>query len=281
MTAGDSTYSLLDCGDGRRLERLGGVVVSRPAPAAAFPPSLPAQHWREADLVFERGSGWTGDAPEPWREAFGPVVLGLRPAGQGQVGVFPEHAGVGERMDTLLSRLPVPDGGWRALNLFAHTGLATLRLAARGDISVAHVDAAQAAVRQARENAALSGLEEVPIRWLVDEAMSFLAREQRRGSRYHVIMADPPAFGRGKRGEWKLSRDLPALLAAMAALIEPPTVLCLTCHSEGWNSGELRERVAASLPAAGQIETDILALRPEHGGRALPAGHAVYAIIPE
>lgn len=276
-------YALLDCGSGRRLERFGDTVVSRPAPAAAAPPALSAAEWQAASLSFSRESGWRGDAPPGWRVAFGPAVLNLGPSSGGRLGVFPEHAAVCDRIDALLDAMPPPANGWTALNLFAHTGLATLRLAARNDVGdVAHVDAAPASVRLARENAADSGLGAKRVRWLVDDAMQFMKRETRRGNRYDIVLADPPAYGRSRKsgGEWKLERDLPALLEAAAPLLsDRPALLCLTCHSLGWTAANLADRVGLALPAAGGVKAERLALRPASGAPPLAAGVAVFAVF--
>lgn len=274
-----SGYDFLDCGNGRRLERLGGVIVDRPAPAAAFPPGLPPERWREASLSFSRETGWLGTAPGDWQAAFEGVRLGLRPASQGQVGVFPEHVIVCDRLDAVLDADGANRDEVRILNLFAHTGLATLRLASRGNVAVAHIDAAPAAVRQAKENAALSGMEKAPVRWLVDDALTFMRREVRRGNRYHLILADPPSFGRsGKGGEWKLDRDLPALLEYASALLAPDAAgMCLTCHSEGWSGDKLAGLLRMAMPQLGRIEMGDLPLRSHEGGRTLRTGMAALA----
>lgn len=273
MIGGDAGYALLDCGDGRRLERVGGITVVRPAPAARFPVSLPGAEWRGAGLEFARERGWRGDAPGDWRVAFGPAVLGLRPAAAGQIGVFPEHVRVAEILEAALDA--GGSGAPSVLNLFAHTGLLTLRLAAR-KAAVAHVDASASAVRRARENAALSGLEEAPVRWLVDDALSFMRREVRRGRRYDLVAADPPSHGRGKGGEWSLRRNLPELLDLMGALLKPGATACLSCHSEGVREEDASALMRKSLPALREVRGEELSLCPESGGRSLRAGFVVF-----
>lgn len=270
-----SAYAFLDCGDGRRLERLAGVTVSRPAPAAMFPRKLSPDEWRNADLSFDRDAGWTGAAPDDWRVELGGAVLGLRPAAGGQIGVFPEHA---EVCDALADALAVPaaiggTGARRVLNLFAHTGQATLRLAALQGTEVTHVDAAPAAVKQARINVELSGLADRPVRWLTDDALGFLRRAARRGDVYDAILADPPAYGRSKKGgEWKLERDLPELLSLAGRLLAGEgAVFCLTCHREGWTPEDAARAVRGAMPG-GDFSARPLALCPEGGGNALPAG---------
>ncbi|HXG26550.1 MAG TPA: class I SAM-dependent methyltransferase, partial [Candidatus Binatia bacterium] len=206
-------YELLDAGDGRRLERFGRRVVDRPAPAA-----LEARRdfhaWRASDLRFDPGRGWTaagkpvepaGD--EPWVLVVDGLRLELRPTDSGGLGLYPEHAAnlawvadrVRERVAARSATGEARDAGSvdppAVLHLFAHTGLLTLA-AARAGAAVAHVDAARGAVEWARRNAALSGLEDRPVRWLVDDAAAFVAREARRGRRYDGIVLDPPSFGR-------------------------------------------------------------------------------------
>lgn len=276
-------YAFLDCGSGRRLERFAGRVVSRPAPAADNRPGLSDAEWRAADLIFSRELGWRGDAPADWRVAFGPAVLNLRPASRGQLGVFPEHAAVCDRIDAILDADTPPEHGWSVLNLFAHTGLATLRLAARHDVrDVAHVDAAPASVRLARENAADSGLSGKRVRWLADDAMQFMKREARRGNRYDIIIADPPSYGRNRKsgGEWKIERDLPGLLETASALLsDRPALLCLTCHSVGWTEADLAGLLRQAVPDFVFARAEPLALVPESGATPLPAGIAGIASV--
>ncbi len=261
-------YEFLDCGNGRRLERFARVVVDRPAPAALWEPGLPDRVWRSADLRFDRDTKWTGAAPDDWRIALGGTTMALRPAGGGQVGVFPEHVRVGELVSAAIHACVDAS----ILNLFAHTGLVTLMAARTNGASVTHVDAAPASVRQARENAALSGLEDRPVRWIVDDALTFLRREVRRGRRYGVVVADPPAYGRSRKGgEWKFSRDLPYLLETAAELLaDPPGRLFLTCHEEGFGRDEVTATVRSVM--GGRAEAETLELVSECGGQALPAG---------
>lgn len=273
-----SDYALLDCGGGRRLERFGGVLVSRPAPGAHWRRGLPDDAWNAAELSFTKESGWRGDAPADWTVRLGGVTTGLRPAGAGQVGVFPEHAAVAAK---ILSRRRSAAGEstpLRVLNLFAHTGLATLMLAA-ADCEIVHIDGAAAAVGQARANAALSGLADKPVRWIADDAVKFMRREVRRGRKYGVVLADPPAFGRGGKnnGEWKLERDLPALLGLADALLDAGGLLALTCHSEGWEDGRL-PAVVRENTGMREIAEEPLTLAPESPqGNPLPGGRLLFA----
>jgi 23S rRNA (cytosine1962-C5)-methyltransferase len=224
-------YELLDAGDGRRLERFGDHIVDRPAPTAWLEPRAPSR-WAEADLRFERDVGWTGPglaaANADWAVEIADLRLELRPTDAGQVGLFPDHATV---VPWLIDRVRKRDEP-SILNLFAYTGLITLALA-RAGAAVAHIDALRSAVTWARRNAALTGLEDRPIRWLVDDARAFVAREVRRGRRYHGVVLDPPTYGHGTGGKaWRLDRDLEPLLADIRRLLMPDGFLLLTAHAE-------------------------------------------------
>ncbi len=276
-------YALLDCGDGMKLERFAGVTVCRPAPGALGRPRLAGEIWRRADLSFSKETGWRGDAPTDWRLRFGETVLLLRPAAGGQLGVFPEHLPVADWIKEKISAAPYREkieknGVFRILNLFAHTGLASLRLITLPKTEIIHLDAAAAAVRWARENAAASGLGDRPIRWITDDALGFMRRERRRDKRYDLILADPPAFGRGKKGEWKLERDLPELCALAGELLMPgPAGFVLTCHREGLNREEAEVEMRGRLPGFSKVESRDLRLTGVDGKVTLPAGCAVFA----
>ncbi len=197
-------YEFLDCGDRRKLERFGTVVVDRPCPRAAWAPGLSAAAWQEADAVFHRRSGgdsaWEfrdGPPADDWCVTFDDITLGLRPAGNGQVGVFAEQLSnwrwIQEAVASAGREVSV-------LNSFAYTGAASL-FAAAGGASVCHVDAAKSSVTQTRLNAGLSGLADRPLRLIVDDMVTFMEKEVRRGRTYDGIILDPPAFGRSKSGK--------------------------------------------------------------------------------
>ena len=274
-------YEFLDCGNGRRLERFAAQVTVRPAPGAAHPPALSRRVWEQADLVFEPRRGWQGKEPANWQVTINGATLGLRLAGQGQVGVFPEHDSVCSLLAKKIASSAASPRPCTVLNLFAHTGLATLRLAALpGAGEIVHADASRSAINQAKANAVASGLGDAPIRWFVDDAMSLMAREIRRGRRYGLIVADPPSLGRDKKSgrEWRFDRDIEELLSLAGSLLEPGSgMLCLTFHSEGWD-GEMVAKLMNTLPGLPRrrhIET--LTLESRQGGNPLFAGTAVLA----
>jgi 23S rRNA (cytosine1962-C5)-methyltransferase len=265
----DAGIGLLDAGDGRRLDRFGGRVVDRPAPAADGRRLRPAR-WREADLRFEPGDGWSGRvAHDPWAVTIDGLTLELRASPSGGVGLFTEQLA---NLAWLEARVAERGAGVTILNLFAHTGLLTLA-AARAGAAVAHVDASRPAVAWARRNAELSGLADRPIRWLVDDAASFVVREARRGRRYDGLVLDPPSFGRAGARRWRLLDDLPGLLEACASALAPDGFALLTAHTAGVDERFLAHAAAQAL---GRRTLDVapLVLDAESGAR-LELGWAV------
>lgn len=260
------SYELLDVGAGGRLERFGDIVVDRPAPGALDDRGDPAP-WREAGLRFDRDRGWSGPAASvgPWtiEVAEANLTLELRPTDAGQVGLFPEH----------LAMLPwlVARGASTVLSLFAYTGLATLALARNG-VAVTHVDASRPSVGWARRNADLSGVADRPIRWIVDDAPTFVRREGRRGRHYDGLLLDPPTYGHGPNGHAWTMDALPGLLADCRSLLAPDGFALLTAHSPGYDAERLAGLLADGLGRrAAAIRTGELELRTA-AGRPLALG---------
>ncbi len=266
-------YELVDAGGGARLERFGMHSTDRPH-GGAYGERRAPERWAEAALRFDRDAGWSGpalaEAREGWPAEVGGLRLLLRPTDAGQVGAFPEHAAMlpwlRERVE--LRRATAPDDAppVRVLHLFAYTGLVTLSLAAVG-AAVAHVDAARPAVAWARRNAAANGLGDAPIRWLVDDARAFVARERRRGSRYDGVVLDPPTYGHGASGRpWRLDTDLDLLLVECRAILSPDGFLLLTAHTEHLGEDQLGGRLGLALRrSAADIETGDLRLEATSG----------------
>lgn len=280
-------YELLDFGDGRKLERIGGMVLDRPAPAANDVKCRGGEAWKHWTARYElsddaaRGT-WhvRNEMPEPWLTGWRSLTLELRPTPFGHVGLFAEHAENWDWLTRLIAERRATGGEVRMLNLFAYTGGATLAAAAAG-AEVAHVDAARNIVTWARHNAVLSGLSQAPIRWLAEDASLFVARERRRGKQYEVIVLDPPSYGHGPKGQtWVLERDLPTLLADCAALMsETPLAVLLTCHSPGFGPQVLQAALCAAgfKAKGGQMEVNEMWLKTTDG-RRLHAGGAARVI---
>ncbi len=223
------TYQLVDSGDGKKWERFGSFTLCRPCPQAVWRPSR--NHNADASFSREGGNQWVVKTklPREWEISLRGVRMKIQPTDFGHLGVFPEHAALWDWMRPLIQK------GDRILNLFAYSGGASLA-AAQAGAEVCHLDASKGMVDWARENAALNDLKGAPIRWIVDDALKFLRREEKRGSRYDGIILDPPTFGRGGKGEvFKIEEEiLPLLELCKAVLSEKPKFLIFSCHTPGF-----------------------------------------------
>ncbi len=272
-------YELLDSGDGAKLERFGPYTIVRPEKAALWRRALPTERWQNAHAEFilsDKGEGewvYRRPVPERWLMQYGHISFWAKLTPFRHTGVFPEQA---PHWDWIARQIRAAGRHLNVLNLFAYTGIATLVAAAAG-ASVVHVDASKPTLAWAKENAAASGLADRPIRWLLDDALKFVRREQRRRRRYDAIIMDPPVFGRGPKGEvWRFSQSFPELVAACREVLatEPLFVLItgyaiedssLTLHNL------LRELVG---PRPGRLTAGELVLLD---GAARPLSLAVYA----
>ncbi|MBO9724396.1 MAG: class I SAM-dependent methyltransferase [Novosphingobium sp.] len=271
-------YGLVDSGHGRKLERYGDYRFVRPEPQAMWTPRL--ENW-DAHGEFVPGSDedgggrWLFDKPVPregWPLAWNEVSFTAQCTPFRHLGFFPDMAPVWDWMREMLAGRDDAN----TLNLFGYTGVGTLALSAHGPVT--HVDASKKSVGQARENAALAGLEDRPVRWLIDDAAKFTAREVRRGKRYDGIILDPPKFGRGPTGEtWRLEENLPSLLADCRQLLDSDSkFLFLTVYAVRMSSlalAGLMEELFRDLP--GTIEHGDLSVREDGEGRLLPT--AIFA----
>ncbi|WP_421859146.1 class I SAM-dependent methyltransferase [Oricola sp.] len=278
-TAADKDYALLDSGDGLKLERYGPYRIVRPEAQAIWAKRLPAGEWDAADAVFtgdtdEEGLGrWQFPGRplgETWPMAFDGIAYHGRFTSFRHVGVFPEQAAHWRDMARRIgeARRPV-----KVLNLFGYTGVASL-VAAKAGAQVTHVDASKKAIGWARENQALAGLEDRPIRWICEDALKFVQREARRGNSYDIILLDPPAYGRGPSGEvWQLFRDLPEMLDSCRAILsETPVMMTLTAYAIRASfhaMHEIMRDVFTGFATPGRIESGELIIREEGGERAL------------
>jgi 23S rRNA (cytosine1962-C5)-methyltransferase len=282
VTRGWSDYALIDSGDGRKLERYGRYTVVRPEPQCFWK----AHHetaFEQANAMFdpqqeEEDSGrWRFDQHGPI-DAFPLKWRDVRFMGRftpfRHLAFFPEQAANWEWLDARVRTLQQP----RILNLFGYTGVASLAAAAAG-AHVTHVDASKKSVAYARENAEQSGLTDHPIRWIVEDARKFVAREVRRGSKYDGIILDPPKYGRGANGEvWRLFEDMPDLLKDCAALLSnDASFLLLNAYAARISGLSLAHMMAeATHDRGGRIDWGELALS-EDGKDARAIGLSFFA----
>ena len=278
-TRGFADYALIDSGAGRKLERFGSVIVDRPEPQALWTPRAPEREWRNANAVFagdddEDKGRWRIDKPVPesWPVKVGAATMLCRLASFRHMGLFPEQMPHWEWMLTRLAEKKGSAEPPRVLNLFAYTGAASLIAAAAG-AHVTHVDASKKAIAWAKENQAASKLASSPIRWILDDASKFVAREVRRGKSYDIILVDPPKFGRGPDGEvWDLFTSLPPLMKDCAALLAPGASLVLTVYAIRASALAFDQLCREVLAERGGVfQSGELAIREERGARAVPA----------
>ena len=268
-------WALIDCGNGQKLERYGPYKVVRPEPQAMWLPAL--ESW-DPDATFvpgsdeEGGGRWVQHRPVPkqWELSRGAVKFDASLTPFRHLGFFPDMA---PQWDWMRERSADAD----VLNLFGYTGVGTLQLSNAGGRLV-HVDASKKSVEQGKANAALSGMADKPIRWIVDDASKFTAREVRRGRRYDGILLDPPKFGRGPEGEvWRLEDNLAPLLADCRRLLDGNSrFLVLTVYAVRMSAlaiGELVKQVLDDL--GGTVEMGEMAVREERRGLLLPT--AIFA----
>ena len=268
-------WALIDCGNGQKLERYGPYKVVRPEPQAMWLPAL--ESW-DPDATFvpgsdeEGGGRWVQHRPVPkqWELSRGAVKFDASLTPFRHLGFFPDMA---PQWDWMRERSVDAD----VLNLFGYTGVGTLQLSNAGGRLV-HVDASKKSVEQGKANAALSGMADKPIRWIVDDASKFTAREVRRGRRYDGILLDPPKFGRGPEGEvWRLEENLAPLLADCRRLLDGNSrFLVLTVYAVRMSAlaiGELVKQVLDDL--GGTVEMGEMAVREERRGLLLPT--AIFA----
>jgi 23S rRNA (cytosine1962-C5)-methyltransferase len=270
-------YALLDSGGGEKLEQYGPYRIVRPEGQAIWLKALPAGEWRDADAVFtgntdEEGMGrWRfPKAPlgETWPMRHDGVEYLGRFTSFRHVGVFPEQASHWDHMEALIRAAGRPV---RVLNLFGYTGIASL-VAARAGAEVTHVDASRKAIGWARENQQVARLLDKPIRWICEDAVKFVGREARRGGRYDIILLDPPAYGRGPKGEvWQLFEDLPALVDTCRAILAPdPLAVVLTAYSIRASFFAIHALVRDLFAGmGGRVESGELVIREKSAGRAL------------
>ena len=290
-TAGKANdeYALLDTGRMKKLETVGAYTLVRPAPQAVWEPGLGEADWRGADGVYTRDTGedggrWTfhKKVQREFDLIYGNLNFRIKLTNFGHMGLFPEQAANWDWMRTVIrQRLAQTNGrNLYVLNLFGYTGGSTLACSQAG-AHLVHLDAAKGVVDWARKNAQLSALEDRPIRWLVDDALKFVQREERRGNSYQAIILDPPTFGRGPKGEvFKIEDDLVPLLQSCRAILAKDALFVLySCHTPGFTPITMANQLDIVVGGRrGKVEAAEMVVAEQSrgkGGRLLPSG--VYA----
>lgn len=260
-------YTLIDSGNQKKLEQVGPYHLIRPCSQALWPPQFGREEWEKAQGYFSRDqqNKWEGTLPATWETQWSELQFKIVPTDFGHIGLFPEHALLWQWASKKITKRP-----FRALNLFAYSGGASMALAKAG-AEVCHVDASKAVVHWARENAKINHLEKAPIRWIIDDVMRFMKREIVRESFYDGILLDPPSFGRGPKGEvFKIEKDILNLLFLARDLLgAAPSFIAFSTHTPGMTPiamGHLLEYVFGKKAETGEM------FLPSKAGFSLPCG---------
>lgn len=270
-------YEVLDTGSGEKLERWGKIILRRPDPQVIWPAENESL-WKSADAHYHRstqgGGQWEmlSKIPEQWTVSYRELTFRVRPTGFKHTGLFPEQAANWDWMSELIRSAHRPV---RVLNLFAYTGGATMACLNAG-AEVCHVDAAKGMVQWAKENAQLSGLTDRPARYIVDDALKFVLREQRRGKQYEGILMDPPSYGRGPDGQvWKLENEVYGLVEECAKLLsDQPLFFLINGYTTGLQPAVLRNLIEKTVVRryGGRAMADEVGLPVREGNIVLPCG---------
>ena len=276
---GFDDYELIDADAGERLERWKNIILIRPDPQIIWSGSRKNPLWKNAHAVYHRSASGGGywealkRVPDVWSVKYEGLTFNLKPMGFKHTGLFPEQAVNWSLARELIEK---EDRQLSVLNLFAYTGAATLACLKAG-AKVTHVDASKGMVQWAKENAAVSGLKDAPVRWLVDDCLKFVKREIRRGNIYDAIIMDPPSYGRGPNGEvWKLEQQLAELLEETGKLLSDNAVFFfLNSYTGGLSPTILNYMVSRYVVKGrgGNVSTDEIGLYITDKGISLPAGN--------
>ena len=270
-------YEVLDTGDGEKLERWKDILLRRPDPQAIWPKQQP-NLWGKADAHYHRSARGGGEweffrtLPQRWTVDYRELKFYVRPTGFKHTGLFPEQA---VNWDFMADKIQNAGRPVSVLNLFAYTGGATLACAQAG-AKVCHVDASKGMVSWARENAQLSGLQDRPIRWIVDDCKKFVEREIRRGNRYDGIVMDPPSYGRGPGGEvWKLEDSIYDLVELCAGVLsDDPLFFLLNSYTTGLSPSVMEYILGVTVGKRypGKVSSSEIGLPVTQSGFVLPCG---------
>jgi 23S rRNA (cytosine1962-C5)-methyltransferase len=270
-TTGWEDYELLDSGNGLRLERFAKYVISKPDPQAIWKPNLSQAEWDKADAKYMEKDWSANNLPQKWPLTYKNIRFYAKLTPFKHTGVFPEQI---LNWDYMQDRIKNVEKETSVLNLFGYTGIASLVCAANG-AKVTHLDGSKPAISWARENQALSGLSDKPIRWILDDAVQFTAREARRGNIYDAIIMDPPVYGHGPSGEiWDFNQSFPELLTNCRKILSPkPVFVIVNAYAISSSSLMLANTMEDYLGLNKEkIEYGELALEEKSRGRLLSTG---------
>lgn len=274
---GWNDYEVIDCSKGEKLERWGDFILLRPDPQVIWDTPKTNKNWKQLNGHYHRSAKGGGEweffnLPEQWTIRYKELVFNLKPFSFKHTGLFPEQAA---NWDWFYSKIKASNRPIKVLNLFAYTGGATLAAAWAG-ASVTHVDASKGMVGWAKENAKSSGLENAPIRWIVDDCVKFAEREIRRGNHYDAIIMDPPSYGRGPKGEiWKIEDAIhPLIKKCVQILSDKPLFFLINSYTTGLAPSVLSYMLSTEICPRyhGIVKSDEVGLPVSCNGLVLPCG---------
>jgi len=263
-------YELIDSGDGRRLERFGKYILDRPNPEVLWKKTLPETEWQKANAFFK--DRWDNkNVPEKWQMEHEGIKFWAKLAPFKHTGVFPEQI---SQWEYIFEKVKDKRQEVKVLNLFAYTGIASL-FAAKAGAKVTHVDASKPAITWANENRDLNGMQDAPIRWIVDDAIKFTEREDIRRVKYDVIIMDPPVYGHAPNGQpWDFNKDFPKLLENCKRILsDKPLFILVNAYAVSSSSITLANTLQGYFGSlGGSIENGELTLKETSAGRLLSTG---------
>lgn len=271
-------YEILDMANGEKLERWGDIILARPDPQIIWTsPSFP-EKWKKSHARYQRsntgGGAWSYQkkVPESWKVHYKDLTFLIKPMGFKHTGLFPEQA---VNWDWMIQKIQKAERPIQVLNLFAYTGGASVACSYAG-ASVCHVDSSKGMVAWAKENMAASGLEDKPVRYIVDDVVKFVNREIRRGHTYDAIIMDPPSYGRGANGEvWKFEENLPELIELCSKVLsDKPLFFLINSYTTGISSMVLENLLNLSIAKKykGKVSHGEIGLPMTKSNLVLPCG---------
>lgn len=271
-------YKILDMADGQKLERWGDVILSRPDPQIIWKDKLYPDKWKNINATYHRsktgGGSWEYNKkmPQQWQIKYKELTFNVKPMGFKHTGLFPEQA---VNWDWMMEKIRNSKKEIKVLNLFAYTGGATVACAAAG-AAVCHVDSSKGMVTWAKENIALSGLAERPVRYIIDDVVKFVNREIRRGNKYDAIIMDPPSYGRGANGEvWQFENNIYDLVELCTKVLsDEPLFFLINSYTTGISSKVLENilNLTVNKEHSGKVTSGEIGLPMENSKLVLPCG---------
>ena len=272
-------YEIIDMADGQKLERWGNIILQRPDPQIIWTSKSFPDQWKRANAIYHRsksgGGNWeyTTKVPDSWQIKYKNLTFNIKPMGFKHTGIFPEQA---VNWDWMMAKIKNANRPIKVLNLFAYTGGATATCLSAG-ASVCHVDSSKGMVAWAKENVASSGLQDRPVRYLVDDVIKFLEKEIRRNNKYDAIIMDPPSYGRGTKGEvWQFEAQIENLIKQCTKVLsDNPLFVLINSYTTGISSTVLQNMLNLHIRKKGSITCGELGLPMKNSNLILPCG--IYA----